>query len=193
MTLTDLEFAPAITLPASLALYRVQRFTSRPGDRKVGRIRLASPGILAGRFDLQSDLVGYFAEQPETAGYEALARREVRALHLPELAKRELMCLTLVRPLHLLDLRMHAQSWPVLQSLRFRHTQGLAAGALREGFEGIIYKSAQQHGTDCMAIFEPALRKLRHAWSERLVDPDTGNLHQLIDDLCRGAQMSVCP
>ena len=193
MILSDFEYAPAYTLPASLALYRVQRHTRRPGDKKIGRIRLAPPGILCGRFDLPDDLVGYFGERPETAGYECLARREVIAMQYAALAQRELMCVTVSRPILLLDLRPHAQSWPVLQSLRFSLTQQLAADARGAGYEGIIYKSAQQFGMNCMAIFGPGLKSLRHAWSERLTEASTGNLHWLVADLKRGAQIDVLP
>lgn len=193
MKLTHFEFAPAYTLTASLALYRVQRHTTRRGDKRIGRIRLAPAGILAGRFDLADDVVGYFAERPETAGYEALARREIRQLTMAHLAQRELMCVTVQSEIQLLDLRPHAQSWPVLQSLRFSMTQELAASARQAGYDGAIYKSAQQFGMDCMAVFGPALKHLRHAWSERLVEPGTGNLHGLVADLHRGSQIPVTP
>lgn len=193
MKLSDLEFAPAYTLPASLALFRVQRFTHRQGDKKVGRIRLAPPGTLKGRFDLAEALAGYFAERPETAGYECLARREVDAIPFDLLTRLELVCFTVSRPIQLLDLRVHAQSFPVLQSLRFRLTQQLAASIWAVGFGGIIYKSAQQFGMDCMVIFGPNLKLLKHAWSERLVQAGTGNLHQLIAELKRGAQIEFLP
>lgn len=69
----------------------------------------------------------------------------------------------------------------------------LAKGAREAGFDGVIYKSAQQYGMDCMAIFGPVLKRLRHAWSETLVDPVSGNLHWLIGELHRGAQIDVFP
>ncbi|CAM3796316.1 RES family NAD+ phosphorylase [Roseateles saccharophilus] len=193
MNLTDLEYAPAYVLPPSLALYRVQRFAPRRGDKKAGRIRLAPPGTLSGRFDLPDELVGYFAERPETAGYECLARREFETMDFASLAQRELLCLTVQRHIRLLDLRAQAQSWPVLQSLRFNLTQELAASARDGGFEGIIYKSAQQFGMDCMAVFGPALARLRYEWAERLVEPGTGNLHSVVAEVARGAQIKVLP
>jgi hypothetical protein len=176
MKLTDFEFAPVYTLPASLALYRIQRFANRAGDKRVGRIRLAPPGILTCRFDLPDDVVGYFADRPETAGYEALARREVERMTVAHLAQRELVCVTVQREVQLLDLRPHAQSWPVLQSLRFKMTQELAVSAKQAGYQGVIYKSAQQFGMDCMAIFGPALGRLRYAWAERLVEASLGQI-----------------
>lgn len=193
MKLTDFEFAPIYTLPASLALYRIQRFISRPGDKRVGRIRLAPPGSMACRFDLADEVVSYFAERPDTAGYEALARREVERMTVAHLAQRELMCMTVQREIQLLDLRPHAQSWPVLQSLRFAMTQELASSARQAGHQGVIYKSAQQFGMDCMAIFGPALKHLRYSWAEPLVEPGTGNLHGLVADLHRGSQIPVMP
>lgn len=193
MKLTDLEYAPAYVLPPSLALYRVQRFAPRRGDKKAGRIRLAPPGTLSGRFDLPDELVGYFAERPETAGYECLARREFETMDFAQLAQRELLCLTVRRQIRLLDLRAHAQSWPVLQSLRFNLTQELAASARDGGFEGIIYKSAQQFGMDCMAVFGPALSRLRYEWADRLVEPGTGNFHSVVAEIARGAQIKVLP
>lgn len=77
---------------------------------------------------------------------ESLVRREAVSLSLSNAASRQLLCLRATHPVKLLDLRQHAASWPVLQSLRFAVTQQIAAGAESEGFEGIAYRAAQHHG-----------------------------------------------
>ena len=60
------------------------------------------------------------------------------------------------RNLQLGDLRPHTPNWPVLQSLRFQETQELARDAYAAGLEGLIYRSAQQYGQDCVVIFDPS-------------------------------------
>lgn len=172
MKLSDLAYVPAHDLPAALALHRVQRSTARRGTVRFGAVKLAPPGTLAGRFDLAGEAVGYFGQAPETAIYEALARREVTALLLSVLGQRSLLALRARRSLRLADLRPHASSWPFLQSLRLHLTRRLAEDAHALGFEGIVYRSAQQYAHDCYAIFGPALRARssslgRSGWSTR--------------------------
>ncbi|MFK4706182.1 hypothetical protein ABIC83_003021 [Roseateles asaccharophilus] len=193
MKLTELENPPAYELTAGLELYRIQRNAIRRGAKKIGPLRLSPPGLLKGRFDLPDDVVGYFAETPETAGYECLARREAVSMSYEEVAQRELLCVTVTRNLKLLDLRALATAWPVLQALRFASTQELAVSVRDAGFAGIIYRSAQQAGMDAMALFGAHLKALRLAWSEPLVEPGTGNLHSLIADIARGAELAVLP
>jgi hypothetical protein len=144
-----------------MTLYRVQRSGSRPGTVTIGGLKLPPPGALVGRFDLSLFPVGYFAEAPETAIYESLARREATALSLFLLARRQLLAVQSRRGNRLADLRPHVSSWPVLQSLRLHVTQQLAADAQRLGFEGIVYRSAQQYAHDCYALFGSALRALQ--------------------------------
>jgi len=139
-----------------------------------------------GRFDLNGVPVGYFGEAPETAAYESLCRREVRSISLEMLKKRSLICVQAQEKLRLVDLRPHARAWPVLQSLRIGHTQELAWEALMQGFAGVVYRSAQQLGMDCFAIFGDALRSLKFVWSERLVERSTECLHvTLAETVCR--------
>ncbi|MES3000226.1 MAG: RES family NAD+ phosphorylase [Pseudomonadota bacterium] len=97
----------------------------------------------------------YFGEAPDTALYEALFRREAPLLSLHELRTRELVAVQVRRNLQLGDLRPHTPNWPVLQSLRFGETQELASNAHAAGLEGLIYRSAQQHGQDCVVLFDP--------------------------------------
>jgi hypothetical protein len=127
MKLADLKFAPSFDLPAPSVLYRIQRARARRGSLRVGRILLPPSHLLSGRFDVAGVPVGYFAEAPETAVYESLCRREATAVSMQAAAIRTLLCVQTTQPLRLLDLRMHASSWPVLQSLRLNHTQELAA------------------------------------------------------------------
>ncbi|MBC7393287.1 MAG: RES family NAD+ phosphorylase, partial [Variovorax sp.] len=101
---------------------------------------------MSGRFALAMTETGYFAESPETAIYESLVRREAVFLSISNAAGRQLLCLRTIRPVQLLDLRQHASTWPVLQSLRFSATQEMAAEALAAGYEGIAYRSAQHYG-----------------------------------------------
>lgn len=156
MKLHDLQYLPPVTLPASQTVYRVQRIKARPGAVAIGPLKIAPIGDMSGRFALASTATAYFAESPETALYESLVRREAMALSISNAATRQLLCLR-TRPLRLLDLRPHAASWPVLQSLRFPATQDIAAGALADGFEGIAYRSAQQYGQDCFVVFGAGL------------------------------------
>ncbi|HEU6454019.1 MAG TPA: RES family NAD+ phosphorylase [Roseateles sp.] len=193
MKLADLEFAPSFDLPAPSVLYRIQRARARRGSLRVGRILLPPSHLLSGRFDVAGVPVGYFAEAPETAVYESLCRREATAVSMQAAAMRNLLCVQTTRPLALLDLRMHASSWPVLQSLRLTQTQELAAEAHAQGFAGIVYCSAQQHNMDCYAVFGDALANLRGVWAERLTEPGTGNLHAVLAAAIKGSQVPLVP
>jgi hypothetical protein len=80
----------------------------------------------------------------------------------------------------------------VLQSLRFSATQEVAAEALAAGFEGITYRSAQQHGQDCFVVFGTSLNAFRLVWRKALVLPD-GSMHQALVAAIRGGQSVVVP
>jgi len=191
MHLTQLHFAPTTLLAASQALYRIQRHRAQPGTVRIGPLRLPPASRLSGRFDLAGTSVGYFAEAPETAVYEALARRETNALSMSVLKQRKLLCVQTKVALQLLDLRPHASTFPVLQSLRFEQTQELAVEATAAGYDGIVYRSAQQFGMDCYAIFDPALRELTGSWSEPLVERTTGNLHSVVVSCLLGSKLPL--
>lgn len=193
MKLADLEYAPSFDLPAPTVLFRIQRTRARRGSMRVGRILLPPSHLLSGRFDVAGVPVGYFAEAPDTAVYESLCRREATGVSMQAAAMRTLLCVQTTQPLALLDLRMHASSWPVLQSLRLSHTQELAAEARAQGFAGIVYCSAQQHNMHCYAIFGDALAGLRAVWSERLTEPGTENLHAVLAAAIRGSQVPLVP
>ncbi|MDC6169584.1 MULTISPECIES: RES family NAD+ phosphorylase [unclassified Roseateles] len=193
MKLSDLEYAPAFDLLAPTALFRIQRSRVRAGTVRIGRLLLPPSTLLNGRFDVAGVPVGYFAEAPDTAAYEALARRETTFLSIQTITGRSLLCVQASRTLTLLDLRMHASSWPVLQSLRLAHTQELAADAHAQGFAGIVYCSAQQNNMACYAVFGDAMASLKVAWTERLVEPGTGNLHTVIAAALKGSQVPLTP
>jgi hypothetical protein len=192
MKLHDLQYLPPVSLAASQTVYRVQRTRARPGAVTVGVLKIAPIGDMSGRFALPQTETCYFAESPETALYESLVRREAVSLSLSNAARRQLLCLRTTRPLALLDLRPHAASWPVLQSLRFPVTQAIAAGALAEGFEGIAYRSAQHHGQDCFVVFGHGLKSFRLVWRKALMLPD-GAMHQALAAAVRGGQIMLVP
>ncbi|CAN5294838.1 hypothetical protein BH11PSE9_BH11PSE9_04060 [soil metagenome] len=193
MRLTDLQYAPEYPLLAHSVLHRIQRIRSRAGAVSVGPLRLPPAGLLVGRFDLSAEVVGYFAESPETAIYETLARREATLLSLADIGKRLLLSMRASASLNLLDLRPHAATWPVLQSLRYASTQMLAHDARRQGFEGVVYRSAQQHGRDCYALFGDAMNSLRAISKTPLLEPKTGALHRAAAIAIRGSQISLAP
>jgi RES domain len=192
MKLAELQYLPLTTLATSQTVYRVQRGRPRPEAATVGPLKLAPAGDRSSRFAIAAALAGYFAESPETAVYESLVRREAVSLSISNAASRVLLCLRTTRPMQLLDLRPHASSWPVLQSLRFASTQEIAAEAFAAGFEGIAYRSAQQYGQDCFAICGATLRGVRLVWRKALVLKD-GSVHEALATAIRGGQIVVVP
>jgi hypothetical protein len=192
MKLHDLLYLPPVILPASRTVYRVQRARTRPGTAAIGPLKMAPVGDMSGRFALANNICCYFAESPETAIYESLVRREALALSISNAARRQLLCLQTTGPMHLLDLRQHASTWPVLQSLRFNVTQAIAADALAQGFEGIAYRSAQHYGQDCWVIFGSSLRTFKLVWRKALVLAD-GSMHQALATAVRGGQIMLTP
>lgn len=192
MRLHDLQYLPPVTLAASQTVYRVQRARARPGAATIGPLKMAPVGDMSSRFAIAKAVTCYFAESPETALYESLVRREAVSLSLSSGAGRQLLCLRTTRPIQLLDLRPHASSWPVLQSLRFSVTQGIAGEAAAAGFEGIAYRSAQHYGQDCFVVFGAGLKAFKLVWREALVLPD-GSMHQALAAAIRGGQIMLAP
>lgn len=76
MKLSDLTYCQEHTLPRLHSMYRIQRTRRTASTVAIGPVRLPPTGLMGGRFDLPDRPVGYFAEEPETAAYETLARRE---------------------------------------------------------------------------------------------------------------------
>lgn len=193
MKLVELTHYEERVLSRLHSMYRMQRTRKGPTTVCIGSLRLPPTGGLTGRFDLPATPVGYFAESPQTSAYETIARREATGLSVADLHQRSLLWVQLTAAVRLLDLRPHAASWPVLMSLRLSQTQQLAADAQAQGFEGVIYRSAQHHGHDCYALFGDALQLLRRIESQPLVDGRSGALHRLIADVARGSQLPVTP
>lgn len=192
MRLHDLQYLPPVTLAASQTVYRVQRARARPGATTIGPLKMAPVGDMSSRFAIAKAATCYFAESPETALYESLVRREAVSLSLSSAAGRQLLCLRTTRPIQLLDLRPHASSWPVLQSLRFSVTQDIAAEAAAAGFEGIAYRSAQHYGQDCFVVFGVGVKAFKLVWREALMLPD-GSMHQALAAAIRGGQIMLAP
>jgi len=193
MKLDDLQYAPEHTLSAPTIVHRVQRLRVRRGSIRIGPLRIPPRGLLLSRFDLPDAEVGYFAETPETAIYEAMARREVLSLSLDHVGKSAILALSTTQPLLLLDLRPHAPAWPVLQSLRYGATQQLALEARNNGYSGIVYRSAQQYGADCYAIFGDKMRGIRQVSKELLVEPGSGGLHRSAAAAIHGSKIQFNP
>jgi hypothetical protein len=193
MKLAELEHAVEFTFPSPSILYRVQRLRSRKGTVAIGPLRTPPRGLLVGRFDLVDDEVAYFAESAETAVYETLARREATSLSMATVAGRALLTLQTTAPIRLLDLRIHAGTWPVLQSLRLTETQQLAQDAHINGYDGFIYRSAQQHGADCIVLFgADAMRCVKLVAKLPMASP-AGALHRSVVDAVRGAKIPFVP
>jgi hypothetical protein len=171
----------------------VQGLKARPGGLSIGPLRVPPSGLLLNRFDLPNTAVGYFAETPEAAVYEALARREVLGLSLGLLRKRAILALTTTANLVLLDLRPHAPAWRVLQSHRYAVTQQLALDAHLNGYADIVYRSAQQYGADCYAVFGDALGGFRQLSKAPLAKADSDAVHRAAAAAIRGSKIPLTP
>lgn len=180
MRIAEINSHPTHTLQVPTVLRRVQRTRGRPGTAAIGPVRAAPAGTLSGRFDLADEVTGYFAISALTAVLESTARREASMLSMESIKARLELVVHTTRPIALLDLRPHAGFWPVLQSQRLRETQELAADAFAAGFEGIIFRSAQHYGHDCIALFGAAMTGLKLVQKLPLIDPLTGRLHRAV-------------
>ena len=155
MKLKDIQFLSPYKLPAGQSLYRVQRRAVTTKTIQRGPLKLAPLGMAVGRFDLKATPCAYLAESPETSLYESVFRREVTGVSMTRLAQQELVTVQITQEIDLGDLRPHAALWPVLQSLRYGETQELAETAFAAGYGGLLYRSAQQFGQDCIVWFDP--------------------------------------
>lgn len=187
MILTKLDLAEEFVLPASSLFQRVQRKRSRPGTVSIGPVRLAPSHLCTGRFDIVDSPVGYFADTAETAMYESLARRECQFLPIDLLRGRVLLTVRTTYELRLLDLSTCTHDYPVLQSLRYSQTQKLAQDALRHGYDGIAYHSAQRHGALCYALFDSGMRSIRKVCTNDLIQASTGAFHTALTNVIRGS------
>jgi hypothetical protein len=170
MKLTDLQHVQTTSIPPGQSYFRVQRSKLSKSTVLKGPLKLAPPGRLAGRFDLSDTPCAYLAEAPETALYEAVFRREASLVSLSSLANQELVAVQTCRAISVADLRPHAGTWPVLQSLRLSETQELASELQAAGFDGAMYRSAQQYGYDCIALFGPSASLFKGIRVQALAD-----------------------
>lgn len=191
MHLSELSSPSIHHVPVPTILRRVQRVRARPGSAAIGSVRMAPAGTLSGRFDLATDVTGYFATSSTTAVLESTVRRETFEVSMALLKTRLELVVHTTRPLALLDLRPNATQWPVLQSLRFSETQELAADAAAAGFDGIIYRSAQHFGQDCYALLGGAMSGLKLIQKIPLVDPLTGRLHRAVYEALTHAKVPL--
>jgi hypothetical protein len=190
MNFKDLK-PPIIELPANQTWHRVQRKAALQGSVRLHGFVLAPLGGLTGRFDLADESIAYLADSPETALYESLFRREVRACHLSRLQQRVLASFHTLQALRLVDLRGIEERYPVLQSLRYDVTQGFATDCRQKDLHGILYASAQHPYHTCVCLFNAGLDRARRTSTVPLVQPHTGNLHKAVMTAARGSQVPI--
>lgn len=135
---------PVIEIPKQQKWYRIQRQKTRKDSIRNNGFILPPIGKTDGRFDLQHHAAAYLADSPETALYETRFRRETRNCTIASLRERSLVTFETTQRLRLVDLRGHEESFPVLQSLRYEHTQSLADDCYKLGMQGIVYASASR-------------------------------------------------
>jgi hypothetical protein len=194
MKLNQLEYVVTRTLRARTVLHRIQRIKARPRSVRIGHLHVPPRCLLLGRFDFAGDEVAYLAESSQTSLYECIARREAKWVTMADLRLRELVQLSATRALQVLDLTPHGNTWPVLQSMRLHATQELSDDIFGQGYDGIIYRSAQQPDAECYALFRSRLvRAFRLESKWPLIDTVTGNLHWALADALRGAQLPLVP
>lgn len=195
MRVADLQSLRPLTaarLPADLVLHRIQLPMPRSTSIVIGPVFLSPLGTLAYRYDLAAQPVGYFAWAAATAVYETLARRDGSRIALATVQARSLLTVRLNSSgLKIADLRPHSSDWPVLQSTRYSSTQALAADLLAQGFVGVVYHSAQQHGAECLALFGAANGAVSQIQSLPLFDAATKRLHRAVVDGARGSQLPI--
>jgi len=75
------EHRPYRLIP-SQDLFRIQLARSRPGHHPIDQLRVAPAGARSGPFCQPDQRDACLADSPETAGYEALGRREQEWLSL---------------------------------------------------------------------------------------------------------------
>lgn len=193
MNLSELNSPPTYIVPVPTVMRRIQRVRARPGSAAIGPVRTAPAGTLKGRFDLATDVTGYFADSSTTAVFESTVRRETLGVSMAVLRTRLELIVHTTRSLKLIDLRPSAGMWPVLQSLRYSETQGLAADVAAAGYDGIIFRSAQHFGQDCYALFGGAMSALKLIQKIPLVDPLTGVLHRAVYEALTHGKVPLTP
>lgn len=192
MNLQDIQFLTPYKLPPGQSLFRVQRRTATANTIRRGPLKLAPLGMAAGRFDVTAAPSAYLAESPETSLYESVFRREATGVSLARLAQQELVTVQITQEVELGDLRPHASSWPVLQSLRYSETRELAEAAFAAGYQGLLYRSAQQAGQDCIVWFDPPAGAVKLLSATSLVS-ESGALSRWAFDAARRSRVALVP
>ncbi|WP_342617481.1 RES family NAD+ phosphorylase [Rhodoferax sp. GW822-FHT02A01] len=182
---------PVLEIPAHQHWYRVQRTTARKDSVRHKGYVLAPPGGLAGRFDLADEATAYLADNPETALYESLFRREARSCHWIRIEQRALLTFETHSPLRLVDLRGLETHFPVLQSMRYETSQAFARACRQQGLHGVLYASAQHASHSCVCLFMDGIDKTRKVTTEALVQPGTGLLLKAVVNAARGSQVPI--
>ncbi len=184
MNLKDLK-PPLIELPAGQTFFRVQLLRARRGTVKTNGLLLAPAGTLSGRFCLPDQVTAYLADSVDTALFESRFRRDTKIRCLEEFQKRALARFVTTSSLRLLDLRQLAESYPLLQSLRYEQTQALAFESFNAGHQGVIYASAQQAEHACICLFPSGILALKRQQQQPLVKPGTRRLLHVVLDAAR--------
>ncbi len=182
---------PILEIPAHQVWHRVQRKNGRGDSVRLKGYVLASPGGLAGRFDLPDEATAYVADSPETALYESLFRREVRSCHLSRIEQRVLVSFQTVAPVRLVDLRGLEERYPVLQSMRYETSQAFAQACRQQGVHGVLYASAQHPSHSCVCLFGAGIDRTKKLEAVALVQPGTGLLHKAVVLAARGSQVPI--
>lgn len=156
MKILDFPNAPCAHLLArDTVLYRVQAIGGHAGEGSRPVVRMHLGRERNGRFDLAERPTAYLAVLPQTALHEAIYRKNLYELETNALDGRELLAVATTSPLNLADLRPYSAHFPVLQSVRTKETRELANDLFLNGFDGLVYSSAQQDGHLCVVLFDP--------------------------------------
>lgn len=182
---------PILEVPKQQIWYRVQRKSARKDSLRLNGYVLAPFGGLAGRFDLVDEAVAYLADEPQTALYESLFRREVRNCHFSRIEQRALVTFETLSPLRLIDLRGLEAHYPVLQSMRYETSQTFASACRQQELHGVLYASAQHAGHSCLCLFRAGIERTKRVEAAALVQPSTGLLHKAVVQAARGSQVPI--
>ena len=182
---------PILEIPNNQVWYRVQRKSPRKDSLRLNGYMLAPFGGLAGRFDLVDEAVAYLADEPQTALYESLFRREVRNCHFSRIEQRALVTFETIAPLRLIDLRGLEAHYPVLQSMRYETSQTFASACRQQELHGVLYASAQHASHSCLCLFRAGIERTKKIEANALVQSRTGLLHKAVVQAARGSQVPI--
>ena len=182
---------PILEIPNNQVWYRVQRKSPRKDSLRLNGYMLAPFGGLAGRFDLVDEAVAYLADEPQTALYESLFRREVRNCHFSRIEQRALVTFETISPLRLIDLRGLEAHYPVLQSMRYETSQTFASACRQQELHGVLYASAQHASHSCLCLFRAGIERTKKIEANALVQSRTGLLHKAVVQAARGSQVPI--